>query len=57
MLYEKKKLWVSLQNCPSLMIWKRYIKELKEDKLINSYGYNRKYNIKCFISNVKRFII
>jgi hypothetical protein len=36
MLYKKEKLWVSLQKISSLMVWKKYIEELKEVRLINS---------------------
>jgi hypothetical protein len=30
MLYENEKLWVNLQDCHSLMVWKKQIKELKK---------------------------
>jgi hypothetical protein len=33
MLFGKQKLWVSLQNCHSLIAWER---ELKEERKINS---------------------
>jgi hypothetical protein len=36
MLYKKEKLWVNLQNFPSLMVWKKYIEELKELRVITS---------------------
>jgi hypothetical protein len=39
MFYEKEELWVSLQNCPSLIVWAKYIEELKEEREINSQGY------------------
>jgi hypothetical protein len=32
MLYGKEKLLVSLQNYPSLIVWKKEIKELKKRK-------------------------
>jgi hypothetical protein len=31
MLYGKDKLWVSLQNYTSLIVWEKYIEELKEE--------------------------
>jgi hypothetical protein len=32
LLYGKEKLWVSLQNCPTKIVWKRKIKKIKEER-------------------------